>query len=140
MQVKETKCVKSKSKKDCDIHNDYYQTMMEKKKAVEAAFSLYLDSVKEWVKNDEESKRQVARSEPEASKEWFTAKEWARQLGIKQNLLNSRLCVIKRHIPKEMLLFNNYRTKIPLYKTRELSAWVEKNYPGVLKPCYERGA
>lgn len=138
MQAEENKRVKSKSKKDDGLHNGYYQTMMDKKDAVEGAFSLYLDAVRQWVRVDEKAKQQVTCSAPAETKTWLTGKEWAEQLGIKTNLLNSRLCVLRSHLPKEMILFCDWRKKIPLYKAKELGEWIEKNYPGLLKPTKQR--
>lgn len=139
MQPKETKCVKSKSKKDDNIHNGYYQTMMDDKARVENAFAAYLDSVKRWVAVDNKQSNQITHSEPLNAKEWYTGRDWARRIGIKQNFLNSRLHVLRDHLPKDMVLFSGYRKKIPLYKAKELGEWIEKNYPGVLKPSRARG-
>lgn len=140
MQPKEVKCVRSNSKKDADLHNGYYQTMQTNKTVVENAFSSYLESVRLWCIEDERSKQQITCSSAPEPKEWVSAKEWAELLGVKPNLLNSRLYTIRSFLPKEFIKFDGYRKKYPLYKAKELIAWMNVNFPGMLKPQRKRGA
>lgn len=140
MQPKEVKCVRSNSKKEDDLHNGYYQTMQTNKTVVENAFSSYLESVRLWCIEDERSKQQITCSSPPGPKEWLSAKEWAELLGVKPNLLNSRLYSIRSLIPKEFIELDRYRKKYPLYKAKELTAWMDVNFPGMLKPQRKRGA